>query len=222
MNMADNDSQNDLLREVAPKKKKPSALPKIIVILVLAGTVGFYMFHDSEPTKVVAIPKVEAPVIEMTANPASSTVQPAPESEPVVNAPAAKIIRIPGSSARAIIAKTKETKEPADLEQIFKSAQEFEADAMLADAHLLYFFAARQGHSAAAQVLAKMHDPAYHSKQTSIMDEPDLAQAYKWYRQAAKGNDATAKKDLNNFRAQVEQLAASGNIEAKQLSFQWQ
>ena len=93
---------------------------------------------------------------------------------------------------------------------------------MLADAHLLYFFAARQGYSAAAQALAKMHDPAYYSKQTSVMDGPDLAQAYKWYRQAAKGGQANAKKELNNFRAQVEQMAASGNVEAKQLSLLWQ
>jgi len=233
MNMADNDSQNDLLREVAPKKKKPSALPKIIVMLLLAGAVGLYLFPADEPAKIVDIPKVTAPAEEMAVDSESSAVQPASESESVAHAPAilipksevdsaAKIIRTPGSSARAIIAKSKEAKEPVNLKQIFNSAQEFKAKSMLADAHLLYFFAARQGHSAAAQALAKMHDPAHYSKQTSVMDGPDLVQAYKWYRKAAKGDHSAARKELNNFRTQVEQMAASGNSEAKQLSLQWQ
>ncbi len=225
MNMADNGLQNDLYREAAPKKRKASPLPKIIVMLTLAGVVGFYLFSGNESARIINMPEGAAP--------ASSVIQPTPASEsaPQAKAPVATPSEArsaiqprekPGDLARALIAGVRAKKGPADLKRIMESADGFRAKGMQADAYLLYFFAARRGESRAAQVLAKMHDPAYHSVQESILDQPDLVQAYKWYRQAARGGQPSAQRALNSFRAQVEQLAAAGDREAKQLYLQWQ
>ncbi|MCF6355403.1 MAG: hypothetical protein L3J26_09965 [Candidatus Polarisedimenticolaceae bacterium] len=223
--MADNGLQNDLYREVSPKKRQPGPLPKMIVMLVLAGVVGFYLFSGSEPARIVSMPEGVAPAVTTT-SPAPSVIRPASESKPVAAAPAANAAiqarQNPGDSARALIAEFRAKKGPTDLKQIMTSADEFSAKGMQADAYLLYFFAARRGESLAAQVLAKMHDPAYYSTQNSVLDQPDLVQAYKWYRQAARGGQASAQNELNSFRAQVEQLAAGGDTEAKQLLLQWQ
>jgi len=235
MNMADNGFQNDLFREVAPRKKKPNPLPKIIVMLVLAGAAGFYLFSDNEPTKIISMPK-EAAVVTAE-SPASSVIQPtpAPASKPAANetvvatpktTPKAKsrveIKQRPGALARALIAEFRAKKGPANLKQIVKSAAAFKTEGKYTDAYLLYFFAAREGYGPAAQVLARMYDPAHYSKQASLLDQPDLVQAYKWYRQAARSGQAAAQSELNDFRARMEQLATGGNIEAKQLVLQWQ
>ncbi len=234
MNTVNNDLQSDLLREVAPKKKS-SALPKIIVIAILAltGITSFYLFYNSAPVKIVNIPKATTPSTKAIVSPTSNTIQPAPiirlaptAKIPVSAAPktepTTKITPPPGDLARVVIAEFKKKKGPTNLQQLLKSANEFSTKAMHADAYLLYFFAAKQGSSSAALVLAKMHDPAHYSQQTSMMDQPDLVQAYKWYQQAARGGQATAQKALNNFRAQVEQMATNGYAEAKELYLQWQ
>jgi len=234
MNMADNGFQNDLFREVAPRKKKPNPLPKIIVMLVLAGVAGFYLFSDNEPTKIISMPKESAAIAE---SPASSVIQPAPASalKPAASRPVAAVPKTtpkakskiearqnPGDSARAVVAEFRAKKGAANLKQIVKSAEAFKAKGKYTDAYLLYFFAAREGYAPAAQVLARMYDPAHYSKQTSMLDQPDLVQAYKWYRQAARGGQAAAQRELNDFRARMEQLAAGGSAEAKQLALQWQ
>jgi len=224
MNMADNGLQNDLYREVSPKKRQPSPLPKIIIVMLILAGVGFYLFSDSEPARIVSMPEAAAPAVTATSS-TSSVIRPASESKPVAAPPKARSAiqarQNPGDSARALIAEFRAKKGSADLKQILTSADEFSAKGMQADAYLLYFFAARRGDGRAAQVLAKMHDPAYHSTQDSMLDQPDLVQAYKWYRQAARGGQASAQNELNSFRAQVERLAASGDTEAKQLLLQW-
>ncbi len=234
MNTADKGLQNDLYREVAPKKKKPGPLPWIIVVIVLAVVVGFYLFSD-KPTKAINMPEATAPAAK-GGSAASSVIQPAPVATSATSEGAADTTskarprvkstiqprQNPGDSARKLIAGFRAKKGAANLKQAIESADRFQAKGMLTDAYLLYFFAARGGDNHAAQVLAKIHDPAYHSRQTSMLDQPDLVQAYKWYRQAARGGQAAVQNDLNDFRARVEQMAANGNREAKQLSLQWQ
>ena len=93
MNTVDNDVQSDLLREVAPKKK-PSALPKIIVMLLLAGVVGFYLFLANEPAKNCCHTQSDGSGWgEGLQTQNLATVQPAAgsESESVANAPAVLI-----------------------------------------------------------------------------------------------------------------------------------
>ncbi len=128
----------------------------------------------------------------------------------------------PGNQARAMITQFKKQQGQPDLDIIFNHSKTFISESQLEDAHLLLFYAARLGHVSSARVLATMYDPNHHSNFTSIMDKPNLAQAYKWYRMAADAGDAEAKKRLDDLRIFVEQAAREGDDEAKLLLLQWQ
>ena len=128
----------------------------------------------------------------------------------------------PGDQARALIAQLKEQQGRPDLDILFDHSEEFIATSQLEDAHLLLFYAARLGHAPSARVLASMYDPNHHSNLTSIMDKPDPAQAYKWYKIAADAGDGEARARLSVLRSLVEQNARKGNDQAKLLLLQWQ
>ena len=127
----------------------------------------------------------------------------------------------PGDQARAMIAQLKQSRDAASLEQAFSKANEFLDSGRLTDAHLLFFYGARKGHPASARLLGGMYDPITHSSTTSIMDEPDAAQAYKWYAKAAQSGDRTAEIRLEALKLWVERNANEGNEEAKLLLERW-
>lgn len=127
----------------------------------------------------------------------------------------------PGDRARALIDGIRRGGQEPDLESVYRRAERFIADGKLTDAHLLLFYAARRGHILAARELGGMYDPIYFSTATSIMDEPDPAQAYKWYRRAAEGGDEIAQVRLLALKAWVEQAAAQGDEGARLLLMAW-
>ena len=127
-----------------------------------------------------------------------------------------------GDSAREIIAQLSSGETAADYARAYERAQEFRADGRSADAMLLYFFAARGGHAAAAFDLATFHDPNHHAETSSLMDEPDAFQAYRWYRQAEEAGHEAASERLTDLRAWAEQAADTGNVEAERLLLQWE
>jgi hypothetical protein len=127
-----------------------------------------------------------------------------------------------GDSAREIIAELSSSETGADYAQAYERAQEFQADGRPADAMLLYFFAARGGNAAAAFDLATFHDPNHHAETSSLMDEPDAFQAYRWYRQAEEAGHEAASERLTDLRAWAERAADTGNPEAERLLLQWE
>jgi hypothetical protein len=129
--------------------------------------------------------------------------------------------RTRGDRAREVIANIRASENPEDYEQAYTEAQISRAQARLADAHLLYFFAARGGHAAAARELASMYDPIHHSQSSSVVDEPDPYQAYKWYSKAAEGGDGAAHERLERLRTWAEHAATSGDSAAQSLLMQW-
>ncbi|MCI0429434.1 MAG: hypothetical protein L0210_02675 [Rhodospirillales bacterium] len=122
-----------------------------------------------------------------------------------------------GDSARAIIADIRAGGSSYDLEKIYNQAGQFLADQRLADAHLLYFFAARTGHAASAFVLAEMFDPNYFTKDTSLLGRADAVQALKWYRNAANHGYAQAGERLKQLEQWVVKRASTGDPEARRL-----
>ena len=66
----------------------------------------------------------------------------------------------------------------------------------MADAYLLYFFAAREGHAASALALGTQADPAQYNPQDSVFDAPDIIQAHKWYQAAAQNGNAQGRERL--------------------------
>ena len=70
-----------------------------------------------------------------------------------------------------------ETPDMATTLAVAERARGFQQDAQLADAHLLYFFAAREGHAPSALRLGSGFDPLYFVATESLMDGPDPVQA---------------------------------------------
>lgn len=127
-----------------------------------------------------------------------------------------------GDTARDVINDLEADADGADFAEAYRRAEAFQAEERLADAQLLYFYAARGGHAPAAFTLATFYDPNHHSADASLMDEPDAFQAYKWYRAADAAGDERAVTRLDELRAWADEAAASGNAEAERLLLQWE
>lgn len=153
---------------------------------------------------------------------------PEPEPEPVP-APGRPIETVEpaesgeerGDSARDII-DSLSASDDVDYAEAYARAEEFHADGRLADAQLLYFFAARGGHAPAAFALATFNDPNHYSAQASLMDEPDPFQAYRWYRTAREAGHDEADARLAELRTWAEAAAGDGDAEAERLLLQWE
>jgi hypothetical protein len=127
-----------------------------------------------------------------------------------------------GDTAREIIARLRANDDGPDYAEALARAQEFRADGRLADAQLLYFFAARGGHAPAAFDLATLYDPNHHTAKSGIVAEPDPFQAYRWYVAAYDAGDDRASERLDALHAWAESAGQSGNDDAEQLLLQWE
>jgi hypothetical protein len=110
----------------------------------------------------------------------------------------------------------------SELDSAFARAEAFRKSGQLADAQLLYFYAARDGHPGAAFEYASMNDPNHHSPETSLLAEPDAFQAYRWYTTALEGGVAAAEPRLDALHEWAEAAAADGDSEADRLLLQWE
>ena len=187
-----------------PLRRRPSALRSPVTWGALAVLIGISVFLFSGTRKVpVSVPPEEAPPLAQTTG---EREKPAKEGSGRA-----------GDSARAIIADLRAGGRSYDLEKLYTQAGQFLADQRLADAHLLYFFAARTGHAASAFVLAEMFDPNYFTKETSLLGRPDPVQASKWYRNAANNGYAQAGERLKQLKQWVVKRASTGDPEARRL-----
>jgi len=127
----------------------------------------------------------------------------------------------PGEEARALIATMRDPNAEEDLDTVFRKAGEALKRGRIADAHLLYFFAARRGHAPAAFVLAGIYDPVRFDKDRSLLGRPDPLQALKWYRVAAEQGDGEAEARLKSLESWVDARARAGDAEAERLRLSW-
>ncbi len=123
----------------------------------------------------------------------------------------------PGMRAREYVAQLKEQGKPYPLDEAKQKAEAYQDDGSLADAYLLYFFAAKEGHTASMLQMAKINDPRYFQPATALLDEPDAVQALKWYRMAQQSGDEQAAVSLESLRGWAETEAANGSEEANQI-----
>lgn len=124
-------------------------------------------------------------------------------------------------SARDIINQLKESPD-VDYDGVYQQASEFMEEGDVADAQLLFFFAARQGHGPSALVLARLYDPVGFNPDTSLMDESDAYQAYKWYTKARAAGEDEATDGLNMLKTWCETAAAEGDDKAARVLLQWE
>lgn len=126
-----------------------------------------------------------------------------------------------GEDARSMIAELTAA-EPVDYDAAFERARAFRNDGRLADAQLMYFFAARREHAPSAFELAGMYDPNHHDPATSLFPDPDPFQAYRWYSVALEKDFGGARQRLDALRDWAETAAATGDAEAERLLLQWE
>jgi TPR repeat protein len=122
--------------------------------------------------------------------------------------------------AREFIADVREST-PESYGDAYERARRHQEEGQLADAQLLYFYAARGGHAGAEFALAEMNDPNHHEAATSLLAEPDAYQAYKWYSAALEHGSVEAQARLDALREWAIAAAEQGNSEAERLLLQW-
>lgn len=123
----------------------------------------------------------------------------------------------PGMRARQFIEKLRAEGQPYPLDEAFNKAADYNREGSLADAHLLYFFAAREGHVDSMIKLGEMLDPNLFQSENSLLDQPDPLQSYKWYQRAAAqgGSDMSAR--IDKLQQWAMQESESDNPYARQL-----
>jgi hypothetical protein len=201
--------------EDTEKKAATSATNRLWLILsaVMAVTlVAVFMVPDGkEPVQDIPLPGVAD-----SRPPAAVEKQDAPveKSEPV---PVTEQEPGEGQAARRFLAESPDL----DAAAVFQRAQEFRREGRQADAWLLYFKAARDGHADAAMILAEQADPAFFDSAGSLLDEPDLVQAHKWYLQAQRNGSREASARLDKLMESLQKAAAGGDHQAELLLAKW-
>jgi TPR repeat protein len=122
--------------------------------------------------------------------------------------------------AREFIADAGE-KGPESYADAFTRAEEYRRQGQLADAQLLYFYAARGGNADAEFALAEMNDPNHHAAGKSLLAEPDAYQAFKWYSAALEHGSREAQQRLDALHEWATQAAERGDSEAERVLLQW-
>ncbi len=200
---------------------------KLITIVVVLTLIGVWLVPDEAPDdQAVTRPAImvdEAPEVATTdSGPSLLSDVPADDPAPVENQASTEMTDArPGAKARALITGMRAGGD-IQLDEMFAAAQQAQAEGEMADAYLLYFFAAREGHAASALALGTQADPAQRDPQDSVFDAPDIMQAHKWYQAAAQNGNAQGRERLADLRQHVEQLAADGDPQAQRISLIWQ
>jgi TPR repeat protein len=123
----------------------------------------------------------------------------------------------PGMRAREYIAQIRAGEKPYPMTDIINKAAAYQTEGSLADAHLLYFFSAREGYLPATMKMAEMADPAFFRAEDSLLDQADAIQAYKWYQKAATMGHEPAVQRVKNLQQWAETESKIGNPDARQL-----
>ena len=123
----------------------------------------------------------------------------------------------PGMRARQYIAKIREGDQPFPLASVFEKGSFYQSEGNLADAHLLYFFSAREGYLPAMMKMGEMADPELFRAEDSLLDNADVIQAYKWYQKAALLGHEPAVERVKNLQLWAKLESNVGNPDARQL-----
>jgi hypothetical protein len=123
----------------------------------------------------------------------------------------------PGMRARQIIETARNNGKPYPFSEIVEKARGYQQEGRLADAHLLFFFGAREGELESMMKMAVMSDPTLFRSENSLLDKADAIQAYKWYQKAALSGHQPAIDSLQKLREWALEESELGNPNARQL-----
>ncbi len=190
----------------------PPRAKALMVLVAVVTLVAIWLVPGDKKGTPPALPEMASP---------PQAEQPAPLPLPPLGENEGTAQQHEGDRARAIVAKLRAGNTEPDSGEAFARAEQLQSEGQLADAYLLYRFAARQGHAQAALVLGTQADPAFYTSETSVLPGPDPQQAYRWYRAAAAAGNEEAVARLQQLREHVEQSAVDGNAAARRLMLQW-
>lgn len=184
------------------------------IALVVIGLIFFVFFSgDRGGSMSVSQPQTETETVAIIET----------EAEPNTGGSIERSLLVPpGLRARQYIEKVRENGKPFPLAEVFDRAQEYLQEGSLADAHLLYFFAAREQHLPAIMYMGEMSDPTLFRAEDSLLDHADVIQAYKWYQKAANLGHQAAAERLDSLQQWAMVEAESGNPHARQLLLNFQ
>lgn len=184
--------------------------PLLLIALVVVGLIGYVVTSTDRNTSMNANMSAKMPVeTETSSTTASGSIERA-------------LLVPPGSLAREYIADLRAAGRPYPLREVFEKAQKFMQEGSLADAHLLYFFSAREDYLPSIMVMGEMSDPVHFSAENALLDHADAVQAYKWYSKAASLGQPTAEDHIRELQQWASVEAANGNPEARQLLLNFQ
>lgn len=123
----------------------------------------------------------------------------------------------PGMRARQYVEQLRADGKPYPLPQVFERAHKYLQEGNLADAHLLYFFAAREEHLPAIMRMGEISDPVLFRAEDSLLDHADVIQSFKWYRKAAGMGHPAAVERIESLQQWALAEAEAGNPHARQL-----
>ena len=142
------------------------------IALAVVGLIIFvFVSGDRGGSKSVGQPETETETVALIET----------EAEPITSGSIERSLLVPpGMRARQYIEQVRENGKPYPLAEVFDKAQNYLQEGSLADAHLLYFFAAREQHLPAIMHMGEMSDPTLFRAEDSLLDHADVIQAYKW------------------------------------------
>ncbi|MCB1736176.1 MAG: hypothetical protein H6981_13085 [Gammaproteobacteria bacterium] len=192
------------------------AIVGIVIVLVAILVGGYFLFGGSDTTDhdQGGDATLPAPTKTVAQVPGTEVAELAPGSESGVR---------PGDEARALIAELRAAGGRVDLHQVHVRAVRYADAGQPVDAYLLWFFAAREGHGPSAFVLGEMYDPEYfdQTKTGAVIEQPDEAQALKWYQRALNAGEPMADERIASLVQRVEQAAAQGDDNARRMMLAW-
>lgn len=124
--------------------------------------------------------------------------------------------KAPGVMARELIRHTRELQRPYPLQQLYQTALDMQRQNQLADAHLLFFFTAREGYLPSILKMGEMADPVNFAVKGNLLDHPDPIQAYKWYQIASAKQLVEAQQRLIALQNWAQEQASTDKV-AQQL-----
>ncbi len=210
-------------QEPIPSKRNPL----LWIGVIMAGLIVYVLISgDRGPSREDDTSLTEVPSENVTIVEESTFAEDSPAVEPDNSTEALPegtgiidraLLIPPGMRAREYIAQLREQGMPYPLDEASEKAATYQNDGSLADAYLLYFFAAREGHASSMLEMARINDPRFFKPDNALLDEPDAIQALKWYRLAQQSNVAEAASLLESLRAWAETESATGSEVAEQI-----
>jgi len=212
------------LNEPAPSARRN---PLIWIVLVVVGLILFFFLSGErgdlpgklkiQATPERAVGSTTAEGRDSDANLVSGSATGDSAAEPTSGAIERSLLVPPGMRARQYIEQLRGIGKPYPLSQVFDRAQKFNDEGSLADAYLLYFFAARENHLPSMMVMAEMSDPLRFRAEETLLDQADAIQAWKWYKKAAQLGHPQAQQRLDELGGWAQDAAAGGDSAARQL-----